>query len=134
MNYYLTKETAKQLKDWGCDLKSEKTHQIQFALQHFWTIGNTGYGLDAKDLSDVDCKEYNAYHILEDVCVKYAKEFFGEEERVVIVETCNFAHHEIEKKYLPGHTAYLIDFIQQNKKQEAEKYLLKHTIFNPKNI
>jgi len=138
MNCYITKKTAKQLKDWGCELKSNLMHSKfmgcaenkEFKLNDHFT---EEYINNFNNKYSTTFKFYYAYHILEDICVKYAKEFFGEDERVVIVETCNFAHHEIEKKYIPGHTAYIIDLLQQNKKEEAEQYLLSKCIFNPKN-
>lgn len=57
-----------------------------------------------------------AYDILNDICVKYANEFFpgGKEYN----ESCAIS---IMKK------------LRNGKKQEAEDYILEHCLFNPKN-
>lgn len=56
-----------------------------------------------------------AYDILNDICCKYAKEFFGD-------------------RYWKWTTASNILFLIQDwEKKTAEEYIWEHTIFNPKN-
>ena len=67
---------------------------------------------------------YPAYDILNDLCVKYAKELFGEEETIAMVgdEIETFGHITASQK--------IISLIQQGKKEEAEKYLYDNCVFN----
>lgn len=51
-------------------------------------------------------EEYNKYDILNDLCVKYAEEIFGEK-RITI---------------------HILELLQQNKKEEAEQYIMNNTI------
>ena len=81
--------------------------------------------------------------ILNDICVKYAKEFFGEED--VSFENIDLREEEIlfdvtgSLEYLMFRgTLYqfyplvILNLLQQNKQQEAEDYIKKHTLFNKK--
>lgn len=63
------------------------------------------------------------YDILNDICVKYAKEFFGE-------QTDDFFG------CIPVwriHPQKILSFLQIGEKQEAEEYIWDHCLFNPKN-
>ena len=122
---YLSLNSAKQLKEWGCKERSKRTWtKASFEGAEWKIIISPTTGKD----------EYNCYSLSEIICNgEMAKAFFGEDERLMFVETDTFAHHEIEKRYLPGHTAYLADMLQQNKQKEAEQYLLDNCVFNPKN-
>ncbi|HUS49221.1 MAG TPA: hypothetical protein VMZ91_03605 [Candidatus Paceibacterota bacterium] len=57
----------------------------------------------------------NAYDILNEICIKYVKEFWG------------------DSKWKKEHRHMVFDLLQQGKKQEAEKYIMEHSLFNPKN-
>jgi len=72
--------------------------------------------LDDRFESNYYCIKIPAYDILNDICVKYAKEFFGEE------KLCDLAYgyHSIE----------VLNLLQQNKKEEAEKYIWENCLFH----
>ena len=69
-----------------------------------------------------------AYDILNDLCVKYAKEMFGERRE----EAMGFGAINYIEGY-ETHTANVLYFLQQDKQQEAEDYLWENCLFNPKN-
>ena len=104
---YTSLELSKKLYKNGCELESE----------HYAQEGADG------------C--YFKYDILNDICVKYAKEFFGEEK----IEYTDGVHLVVVwagKKY--EHSARtILSLLQQNKKQEAEDYIWEHCLFNPEN-
>lgn len=115
MNFYLSLETAKQLKEWGCELESvnyyvnrnyEEVLENPKKVSKDWLVNRYDF-----EKTDWGYWDYPAYHILEDVCVRYATEFFS---------------------WLREPTKIMV-FLQVDKKQEAEQYILDNTIFNPKN-
>ena len=63
-----------------------------------------------------------AYDILNDLCVKYAKEIFG--------VNCQGTKHE-EIAYGGGRE--VLRLLQQNKQDEAEEYIWENCLFNPNN-
>lgn len=75
------------------------------------------------------CEFYPAYDILNDICVKYAKEFFGEKEG-------RTEHSGAGSAYVKGwdnRTTEVFYLLQAGKKQEAEDYIWKHCLFNKSN-
>jgi len=87
---------AKKLYENGCRLESEET----------WSNNMCGW---------IPVKTIPAYDILNEICVKYAKKFFG-------------------SKVKAGITFVIFELIAiQNKKKEAEDYIWEHCVFNPKN-
>ena len=132
--FYTDKETSKQLKDWGCDIESEmwlikgadKEHGC-WGLKHFDDLQEI-IGSDEEGhwtwLEEAKYRKhaYQTYHLLEDVCVKYAKEFFGEE----------YSDH-LELDFSDCHSNSIIEFLRQNKIKEANEDLLANTVFNPLN-
>ena len=139
MDFYLSLETAKQLKEWGCNLSSKYIWQwidsvlesdlaklsLDYDNLFLWEIQNWIFLTEYEDIREkyrINIKENtiytekaNSYHLLEDICVRYAKEFWGDEE---------------QEWY---HTYNIMDLLQHNKKQEAEQYILDNCLFNPKN-
>ena len=61
-----------------------------------------------------------AYDILNDLCVKYAKEIFGGEE---------IEDDEVDLEFSPI-TRQILFLLQQNKQEEAENYIWEHCLFN----
>ena len=61
---------------------------------------------------------YPAYDILNDLCVKYAKELFGGEE---------IEDDEVDLEYSPI-TRNILSLLQQGKKEEAEEYIKANSI------
>ena len=69
-NKYTSPELSKKLNENGCKLEGEM----------FWhgDDGNDNFTLENyKDPEHYPGVLYRAYDILNDICVKYAKEFFG---------------------------------------------------------
>ncbi len=72
-------------------------------------------------------KAYPAYDILNDLCVKYPKEIFGEillkkEEYPIFSQDDDVAWSFFH------HPEMILSFLQQNNKENAEKYILEHLI------
>ena len=123
MNKYTSLKLAKKLAENWCELESEYAYygdyvsEIEYFLSHDWSIEQWR-------------KLIPAYDILNDICVKHAKEFFGEDD----IDVSNSALYRIT--HLPAWvyvSENILSLLQQWKKQEAEDYILKHTIFNPNN-
>ena len=121
---------SKKLANGGCKIVTEngwcnayynengvKIHNNFILLDKNIIIAN-GERVDGRKL-----KVYCAYDLLWDICIKHAKEFFGED---------NFKKGGIVYPSI-YHPQSILRFLQQNKIQEAEDYIWEHTIFNPQN-
>ena len=69
-----------------------------------------------------ECKVIARYDILNDLCVKYGKEIFGKEH--VRTEDGRVAH----RFYI--YTKHVLFLMQIGEKEEAEQYIMKHSILN----
>lgn len=125
--YYTSLKLSKLLKEAGCELIKIETK---------WRPKKDGtYSLDCKSGS-ILCFIDNGiicptYHILEDICDKYCREFFGEKMTEIRIECTNiwddFPKYEICTKEI-------LDMLQQNKpKEEIEQYIWENCKFNPNN-
>lgn len=70
------------------------------------------YGAEA----DLVLVSIPAYDLIWDICVKYGKEVFGED--------YNLSHGGNGGSYIEE----VLDLLQQNKTEEAEQYIMKHSI------
>lgn len=73
---------------------------------------------------------YVAYDILNDICCKYAKEIFGEEE---IDDWDGDSDTWVEDNEEPAyqyHSTKVLLLMQQRRKQKAEDYIWKHCLFD----
>jgi hypothetical protein len=110
MNEYTSLELSKKLWDNGC------------------RVADTGYNhFDEKG------NDYTSYDILWDICVKYSKEFFGNE---ILSE--DFIMSGIKTKMFTtsykNHSKNILSMLQNNKSQdEIEIYIWDNCSFNPKN-
>lgn len=126
-NKYTSLELSKKLKENRCELESEYNWFEKTEFTNNDILGN---------FKDIDSQKYiicTAYDILWDVCVKYAVDFFGEEE---IDDWNGDADTYIEDNEKPAyeyHSEVILYLMQQGKKQEAEEYLWDNCIFNLKN-
>jgi hypothetical protein len=123
MNYTISLDTAKKLHEMGCNLDfvlpEEKIYQWEDEEGEI--IAFPKY-----DLRDIICDG------------EMAKKFFGEggakcscgveegKNHIVGCESLIFA--------INIHGMYILQLLQQNKKEEAEKYLLTHTILRINNM
>lgn len=141
-NNYTSWELSKKLTKSGCQLKSE--YKWVCSRDRNYTLEVYEYHLlESKDSYNFDKENMSwfAYDILNDICVKYAKEFFGEDGDYGII--CNFSEKEHDKycddydcnktswklgyKYF---TPLILELLQRGKKQKAEDYIWEHCLFN----
>jgi len=114
---YTSLELSKKLNDAGFKGESEMYWVQEDNENDEWKLMK----YDGKIIW-YDCVQL--FDILNDLCVKYAKELFGEEETIAMVgdEIETFGHITASQK--------IISLIQQGKKEEAEKYLYDNCVFN----
>ncbi len=118
MDYYLSLEPCKQLNAWGCDVDSKYRIVSQIkGINKVYYYTNIPKGLklyihETYDIRNIICNG------------EMAKKFFGE----------NYIER---RRNTGGYYASRPEFIQylllKNKREKAEKYFLKHTIYNPSN-
>ena len=111
MDFRLSFSASRQLKEWGCDIQEVKRCFLYSVVFREWRVSPVRNTNKTYDLG-----EYPQYHLLEDICVKYAKEFF-----VGHINDVNYDCLQI------------FHYLFYGKKEKAEKYLLDNTSFNPKN-
>jgi hypothetical protein len=132
---YTSLELSIKLAEAGCELGSE-----------IYITNNAEYGVIKKfSLMDLDddefsnllvCeddqgiqKNYYSYDILNDICVKYAVEFFGEH----YIKTGIHGETTWNEKAYKIRARYILELLQEGNKQEAETYIWENCKFNPKN-
>jgi len=141
-NNYTSLALSKKLKD--CGLESEY-------MWEQWNRhgGKKGWELSLSEMTLKDEVTYPAFDILNDICVKYAKEFFGRDKTyfAVIGESGGYEADDVylnwkegddnfEEDYLDElddyqyHTTEILRLLQRGKKQEAEHYILEHCLFD----
>lgn len=101
---YTSLELSKKLKENGCKLESNMNY----------------LECESKGLLNEKTKRFPKYDILNDICVKYAKEFFGENEYII---------NEANKTVID----YIFSHVRLWKIKEAEEYIREHCLYNPKN-
>lgn len=111
--FYTSLELSKALAEAGCDLESNV---------YWYDIDGKEILMRIRDFIQYDYKHYRfiicpAYHLLEDICVRYAKDFWGEYRDI---ETGEYEYERASENIL-----YLL---QQNQKQQAEDYIRQHSI------
>jgi hypothetical protein len=114
---YTSLELSKWLKENGCKLK----HGYEWNDGKLIKKGTrlyAGGGLVNKPPKTI----YPAYDILNDLCVRYAKEMFGE--KIV---------GEVDQYAWQWRTNMILISLQQRNKQKTEDYIKKHCLFNPNN-
>lgn len=131
MEKHTSKKTSEQLKEWGCDLESDKVYINNSEEVEGVGIKEEYLIRDREELENIGFFEYYPiYDLLWDVCVRYSFEFFGENLR------------KSNK-----HTEWILRLLQMSEeekiegdierarryREKAEEYLLSTTIFNPKN-
>ena len=118
-NMYISLELSKKLKEAGCELESE----IVWAecLNEELACYKVPHLIKSKLLESDDQLIAPAYYILNDICVKYAKEFFGEE-----IISISVSH----KRAFLRHGERILYLLQQGKQQEVEDYIWEYCNFN----
>jgi len=137
MNTHISKDLALWLKERGCRVECSRvwaTYTPASGGEPFDLV--VGYGDDTFLWSESLPPAYTFY----DIIVTYAKEFWGEEKMfcheaykgVFHRSGCQAMDCSVNatiKGYL-FHPQWIIDLLQQNKIQEAEDYIKKHSVFN----
>ena len=125
MNKYTSLELSKKLFEAGCPIESDY-HWVDMGaggpslyIQLSSDTRNSYTNLfdlrsgEKYDTSEIYRNiEFDSYDILNDICVEYSKKFFGNEK---------------------FRSSAIMHLLQNNKKQEAEDYIWKNCLFNPKN-
>lgn len=126
-NKYTSLELSKKLAEAGCDLKGSAR----------WFEDKESCGFIPKHVAffnwQKECSLYESYDILNDICVKYAKEFFGEE---IIKDHIQFGNGTGVVTEVPAYlylSREILYLMQEGKKQEAEKYIWDNCKFNKAN-
>lgn len=126
---FTSQNFSKKLKEGGCELNAEM----------WWAECKTGgwnkkdwHWVITDDLYEGDYTEYrnktNSYDILNDICVKYAKEFFSIK---LLLRPNTITGKNGESMSV---TEVILDMLQQNKPQEEiEAYIWDNCLFNPAN-
>ena len=114
---YTSLELSKKLAEGGCRLESAYRHQ-----ETEWEGGYDGRA--------VVVRNWPKYDILNDICVKHSKKFFGEN---YLGSIDNYKKESECVFSWSFHSEQVFSLRQQNKKQEAEDYIWEHCLFNPKN-
>ena len=125
-------EFSKKLKEAGCDLESDYIWWQD--VKSIWHIVSRGYPPHLKNT-------FPAYDILNDICVKHAKKFFGEGEH----KHCSVCKSKgdggamftsspkckcvLEVGYAV-HAEAIFHMVRQGRKKEAEDYIWEHCLFN----
>lgn len=131
---YTSLKLSKKLKEAGCELEFR-----QFWTEIFMAKNISEFQLFHKISLPTSKKKlvYPAYHILEDICIKYAKEFFGEkkvEEKIFCLPFPTAIPTTLQSNAFVYFPIKILEMLQQNKPQkEIEKYIWENCLFNPKN-
>lgn len=147
--YYTSLEFSELLKENGCELESTN-YWLKNEMFRDETPNNPYrfHIAHRKIPKEAQLKNWKSYDILWDICVRYAKEFFGEE--LVCARPCkSFAKKKLSycdekemedcdipcpKKSYEIHSHVIFKMLQQDKSQEEiEKYIWDNTVFNKKN-
>lgn len=118
---YTSLQLSKALHEAGCDLWT--TH---FRMSLGEGLGDVLIDIEKNNQTMKNITPYRAYDLIWDISIRYAKEFWGES-REQIGEfdygECAYCIHSMQ----------VFNFLQQGKKQEAEDYILKHSLFFTQN-
>ena len=115
MNKYTSLKLSKLLTDNGFEGESEYSYKRYYV--------NGGGKLSEPKFCNDNTGEYPAYDILNDLCVKYAEEMFGNKMKRAGCRRCLvYIGYDM--------TNIIISLLQQNKKDEAEEYIWEYCLFN----
>lgn len=116
---YTSLKLSKLLKENGCELESEMYWvEVSYEINSRWELHR-----DSDFIDELTGIWISAYDILNDICVKYAKEFFGEDNWNTggLISLSDYFSQRI------------LRLLQQGKTQdEIEEYLWSVCLFNPK--
>ena len=112
--YHTSLKLSKLLKENNCGLEGKQVHYPRQKNENKEDYGKRPFMI-------------NAYHILEDICVRYATAFFGEKMYLAKPYPICAKGYEVRPQNI-------LRMFQKNTPQEKiEKYIWEHCLFNPKN-
>lgn len=124
-----SKELSKKLADNGCELESKNmVVKYSFRDEPQIFLSDIDSEIEMQCLSGEREYTYRSYDILNEICVKYAKEFFGDEftyhtERILKRMQLN---NGMIEGLVPGCKMF-------RTKHNIDAYIWKHCKFNPNN-
>lgn len=142
---YTSLELSKKLHEAGCELRSSQPmNDSWWVYEPNGGLRTNGFKWQLRHGVRTMHKEYSyvpAYDILWDICVRYSRQFFGEEdyycyecrERILDKDGCQNMRCETdnaEEVACLHHSLWILELLQQGKKQEAEDYIWEHCLFN----
>ena len=121
---YLSLNSAKQLKEWGCEVPCKyftQSDQVQHSVYEYESLQ------ECEDSRDIENYKYsyfiNVYSLNEIICNgEMAKAFFGDKRYSYEIGAM--------RNYAKIHTEEIMSLLYQNKQEEAEQYLLDNCVFN----
>jgi hypothetical protein len=124
MNYFLSLPTAKQLKEWGCDIESE----------YGWFHGYDMFPYTDKYDLTFNIREFSichSYDLRDIICNKDGLEenFFTD---LKMLDRVPFSIKGSPELLMTVPEAILF-MLQCGEKESAEKYFLENTVWNPRN-
>lgn len=125
MNYFSSLNLSKKLKEGGCELESKE----------FYHDDKCRYCIDDQVFGSFIISDYpKAYHILEDICVRYADKFFGEDITIMLeCEPDGSTPEEVEYFKYELCSNNILYMLQRGESQEKiEEYIWEHCLFNKK--
>ena len=125
MNKYTSLKLSKLLADNGFGTRHSedwwfKIDKSHYTIMKYWD----------KEGEKIE-RLFPAFDILNDLCVKYAKEMFGED--IVYQNMIDFRGEEVFIENFKNDAIMILELLQQNKQDEAEEYIWENCLFNPKN-
>jgi len=134
MEEYTSLELSKKLAKNGCELFT-RYKWIEtvggYKLSNEWLPNSTITTGNLVGRKERPAKDYYAYDILNDICCRFSKEFFGDDYIEQIVPNTTIDIGDVAYLY---RSYVVLKLLQQGKKKKAEDYIWKHCLFNPKNI
>ena len=126
MNKYTSLKLSKLLAENGFEKESEMWwgNTIGQKDQTCWRL----YTKEEKEIPDTAMEYYPAYDILNDLCVKYAKEMFGEKHSEDVAHIYHSGHCRLDAS--DNALLQVGILIRLDRQDEAEKYLWEHCLFN----
>jgi len=115
MDFFLSSNNSIKLAEWWCDLESNFIRIYELYNKNEWAFYEWTFLLESE--FSICNPMINTFSFLNDICLKYAVEFFGESWHYKWANFCS----EI-----------IIRLIIEWKKIEAENFFMEKTIFNPK--
>ena len=136
-NTHTSLEFSRWLKEKGFEGESEKRWRCSCLGSN--SIENTKQEPNQWTTQEC-CKYYPAYDIMNDLCIRYKKEIFGEEVKGSGFYRCfqrDLDYQEYDERLEPSyerHSRIVLTLLQEGNKEGAEKYITQHSILNKEEL